>query len=179
MSVAHEESRLRFEFGDDWRILKWDDHAAFKAGLGVVQGTKGVDFIGALFGAPWLIEVKNFRRYRIDCKERLSSGALAKEIGEKVRDSIASITWACQRAPLDERELAVFVRTIFGWKERISVVLWLEEDPTTTPRDASVLGEAIKRELRWLNPKVLVMCRERALERPVEALDVSYLPDTP
>jgi hypothetical protein len=180
VSVTHDESRLRFVFGDGWKVVKWDDHVAFKKGLG--QGsttTKAVDFIGVLLGAPWFIEIKNFRKYRIENKERLASGALAKEIAGKVRDSIASITWACQRAPLDERELAPFVRAVFGWKERVSVVLWLEEEHAQSKGGASMLAELIKRELAWLNPKVLVMCRELAEKSPLQGITVTSLPDEP
>jgi hypothetical protein len=74
MSVTHPESRLEFTFSDDWRVIKWDDHPAFKNGLCKAGDTKSVDFVGVFIDAPWLIEVKNFRQYRIENKERLSSG---------------------------------------------------------------------------------------------------------
>ncbi|MBK9260641.1 MAG: hypothetical protein IPM54_12565 [Polyangiaceae bacterium] len=173
MSATHPESRLEFTFSDDWRVIKWDDHPAFKNGLCKAGDTKSVDFVGVLFNAPWLIEVKNFRQYRIENKPRLSSGALAKEVADKVRDSIASMTWACRRAPLDERDLAPFVRSIFGWKERICVVLWLEEDRIMTAAQASAMAETIKRELTWLNPKVLVMSRDLAEKKPWQGISVA------
>jgi hypothetical protein len=172
MSVTHPESRLEFTFSDDWRVIKWDDHPAFKNGLCKAGDTKSVDFVGVFIDAPWLIEVKNFRQYRIENKERLSSGALAKEVADKVRDSIASMTWACRRTPLDEQELAPFVRSIFGWKERISVVLWLEEDRVMTPVQASAMAETIKHELKWLNPKVLIMSSDLAAKKPLPGISV-------
>ncbi len=173
MSATYAESRLEFTFSDEWRVVKWDDHTAFKNGLCKAGDTKSVDFVGVFIGgAPWLIEVKNFRQYRIENKERLSSGELAKEIADKVRDSIASMTWACRRAPLDERELAPFVRSIFGWKERIAVVLWLEEDRVLTPVQASAMAETIKHELKWLNPKVFIMSRDLAEKKQLPGIRV-------
>ncbi len=172
MTTNHPESRLLFTFSDDWRVIKWDEHTAFRQGLCLFGGTKAVDFIGIMFDTPWLIEVKNFRGYRIQNKQRLSSGELAKEIANKIRDSIASITWACKRVSLDKHDLAPFARAIFAHNERISVVLWLEEDREPMPAQASALAAAIKRELTWLNPKVLVMSRALAESKPLRGVVV-------
>jgi len=173
MSVTHPESRLEFTFSDDWRVLKWDEHPAFRNGLQKIGETKGMDFVGLYIDAPWFVEVKNFCEHRIENKERLTSGELAKEVAAKVRDSIASLTWACGRVPLDEKELTPFVRGMFGWKERICIVLWLEEDRLMAPAQASAMAEAIKRELTWLNPKVLVMCRAFAEKKPLPGVLVT------
>ncbi|MDI1432966.1 hypothetical protein [Polyangium sorediatum] len=176
MSALHVEGRLSFSFGDDWQILKWDDHTAFQDGLKRFEGTRAVDFVGLLFGAPWFIEVKDFRDYRIENKQRLTSGELAKEIAWKVRDSIASMAWACQRTPLDRNDLGPFLRSLLGCKHKVPVVLWLEEDRPPTPAAASTLAEAIKRELTWLNPKVLVMCRDLAEQHAIPGLVVTSQP---
>jgi hypothetical protein len=78
MTLVHDEKRLRFTFDVHWKVLKWDGHGAYLNGLHQFQGTKAVDFFGLYIGAPWFIEVKDFRGYRIENKARLSTGELAQ-----------------------------------------------------------------------------------------------------
>lgn len=178
MSTVHEESRLRFVFGDAWSlVIKWDDHSSFKNGLCKFGETKGIDFLGVLLGEPKFIEVKNFCGYRIQNKRRLSSGELVREVGAKVRDSIASLVWVQGRAHLHASDVEQFIQTMFGWKGKVSVVLWLEDDQPLTPAEASQMENQLRRELRWLNPKVVVTCRALVERQPLPELAVSGLPD--
>jgi hypothetical protein len=173
MSFVHEEGKLRFTFDDDWKILKWDDHGAYHDGLRRFNETKAVDFFGLYQGAPHFIEVKDFRQHRIENKERLSTGDLAREVACKVRDTLAGMSWACRREPLDQRELSAFLKPLVNRVEKVPVVLWLEEDRAPSPAIASALGEGIRQELLWLNPKVRVTSRALA---PVAGLVVTSLP---
>lgn len=173
MSFVHKEGKLRFTFDDGWKILKWDEHGAYQDGLQRFSGTKAVDFFGLYNGAPHFLEVKDFRQRRIENKERMNTGELAKEIACKVRDTLAGMSWACGREPLDRRELSEFLKPLMIRAEKIPVVLWLEEDRLPTPAVASALGEAIRRELLWLNPKVRVTSRALA---PIPGLTVTSLP---
>ncbi|WP_437896510.1 hypothetical protein [Sorangium sp. So ce124] len=175
MSFVHDEGKLRFAFDSDWKILKWDDHGAYVGGLQRFQETKAVDFFGLYLDDPYFIEVKDFRGYRIENKIRLSSGELAREVAYKVRDTVAGMVWACDRLPLDRGELRGFVRRILARTKKVPVVLWLEEDRPPEPALASALGEAIKRELIWLNPRVLVTCRSLVQRDPVHGLSVTNL----
>lgn len=176
MSTVHVENGLRFAFDDDWQVLKWDEHRAYLDGLQKIPGTTAVDFFGLYIGAPWFIEVKDFRGYRIENKNRLSSGDLAKEVACKVRDTLAAMAWACARTPIDPGELARFLRALVNRAEKVPVVLWLEEDRLAAPVSASVLAEAIKLELAWLNAKVIVANRKLVRERPIHGLAVTSLP---
>ncbi|WP_437975455.1 hypothetical protein WMF11_47105 [Sorangium sp. So ce295] len=175
MSFVHDEGKLRFAFDSDWKILKWDDHGAYVGGLQRFQETKAVDFFGLYLDEPYFIEVKDFRGHRIENKVRLSSGELAREVAYKVRDTMAGMLWACDRLPLDRGELRGFVRRILACTKKVPVVLWLEEDRPPEPALASALGEAIKRELAWLNPRVLVTCRSLVQTGPVHGLVVTNL----
>ncbi|WP_437278244.1 hypothetical protein WME90_44665 [Sorangium sp. So ce375] len=175
MSFVHDEGKLRFAFDSDWKILKWDDHGAYVGGLQRFQETKAVDFFGLYLDEPYFIEVKDFRGHRIENKVRLSSGELAREVAYKVRDTVAAMVWACDRLPLDRGELRGFVRRILARTKKVPVVLWLEEDRPLEPAIASTLGEAIKRELTWLNPRVLVTCRSLVQTDPVHGLVVTNL----
>jgi hypothetical protein len=66
VSSVHDEKRLRFTFDKDWKVLKWDNHPAYLGGLQRFRETKAVDFFGLHIGAPWFVEVKDFRGYRIE-----------------------------------------------------------------------------------------------------------------
>lgn len=175
MSVEHDEGDLRFVFDDGWKVLKWDAHPAYLGGLQQREGTKAVDFVGLYVGEPWFLEVKDFRGHRIENKSRLTSGELVREVACKVRDTLASMIWACRRAPLDNDELAAFVRPLVTGGKKVPVVLWLEEDRPAAPPEASALGQAIKKELVWLNPHVIVASRVLAQTAPLAGLTVTSL----
>jgi hypothetical protein len=55
LTLEIDEGRLRFTFDGDWRVLKWDGHAAYAGGLQRLAGTKAVDFLGLYQGNPWFI----------------------------------------------------------------------------------------------------------------------------
>lgn len=157
------ESRLCFEFGEPWtRVLQWDTHPAYLEGLAKQPSTAAVDFF-ALYGTrPTFIEVKNFREYRIQNKSRLSSGALADEVADKVRDTVAGIVWARHR-PHDHRDLEAILRHVFGTATKCHVVLWLEEDPGRDPAEREGLVLQSQQRLRWLNPHVIICDRAAPL----------------
>lgn len=164
--IEQTESRLIFRFGAVWQaVLKWDEHPAHVHGLRRLPGTHGVDFCALRGSDPYFIEVKNFCEYRIENKARLIGGDLAREVACKVRDTIASCVWSCGRERADD-DLASFVRSFFA-ATRCRVVLWLEEDLVPRPPDRSALAEQIKRELRWLNPHVMVRHRGDPLKELV------------
>lgn len=175
MSAVFDEQKLRFAFDDDWQVLKWDEHGAYVNGLRKFNATKAVDFFGLYIGAPWFVEVKDFRGYRVANQRRLSSGDLAKEVACKVRDTLASMVWACARTPVDPGEIGGFLRPLVNRSEKVPVMLWLEEDRPATPISASTLAEAIKRELGWLNARVIVASRALTQGKPIHGLEVTSL----
>ncbi len=176
MSAVFDEKNLRFTFDDDWQVLKWDEHDAYLNGLQKIGETKAVDFFGLHLGVPWFVEVKDFRGYRVENKHRLRSGALAGEVACKVRDTLAAMAWACGRAPLDPGEIGRFLRPLVNRSEKVPVVLWLEEDRPAAPASASTLAESIKRELGWLNAKVIVASRALTQANPIAGLSVVNKP---
>jgi hypothetical protein len=176
MSSAFPERRLLFTFDDDWIILKWDEHAAYLGGLQRFEGTKAVDFFGLYMRAPCFIEVKDFRGYRIESKDRHKRGELAREVACKVRDTLAALSWACGREPLDAGELTLFLHAVVNRTEKVPVVLWMETDRPPEPALASTLAEDIKRELQWLHAKVMVTSRALAEHKPLHGLVVTSLP---
>jgi hypothetical protein len=175
MSVVHDEQRLRFTFDDDWKVLKWDEHGAYRSGIQQLRSTDAVDFFGLYMGAPWFIEVKDYRRFPGVARKRLAGGELARQVGSKVRDTLAGMIWACGRATLDEGALDEYLRSLVGWGKKIPVVLWIEDDGDIPSPDLSALADNIKREISWLNPRVVVINSERAAASPIPGLIVTSL----
>lgn len=126
-------------------------------------------------GRAWFAEVKDFLGHRIANKGRLSTGDLACEVAEKVRDTLAALAWACDRQGLDAGDCAIFLSRIAGRDRKVPVVLSLEEDRPLGPQEVSSLAAAIKRRLAWLNPRVLVTSRLESDRRPLEGLSVAFL----
>jgi hypothetical protein len=176
MSTTHDEQRLRFVFDAEWRVLKWDDHAAFVEGLKKFEGTKAVDFFGVHHSGGWFIEVKDFRGHRIENKDRVRNSELAREVACKVRDTIAAMIWACNRESIDTCELRKYLKPLVSRREKLPVVLWLEEDrPDRLKRSA--LADALKKELGWLNAKIMVVDRAGAARSAIiPGIKVTGLP---
>lgn len=160
-----KEGYLAFDFGPRWQVIKLDEHRHYRERLDKVTGTKAVDFI-AIFDQKelYLIEVKDFRRDRIANKERLSSGALAIELAQKVRDSLACIISANHTSSRPE-EWRLYAKLLCNAKRRIKVVLWLEHDlpphpPARKKMLQSVRPNVFRRKLTWLTNRVFVFSRD-------------------
>jgi hypothetical protein len=135
MSSLIDEGKLRFEFESQWRVARYDGdektapaHAFYQNQVSRLPGTKAVDFVGILVGeGGYLIEVKDFRGYRVQNKKRLSSRDLAIEVAQKVRDTIAGLVGAVRNETnpsiLTESGLLLFKKS-----ETVRIVLWLEDD---------------------------------------------------
>jgi len=123
--VVWEEGKLRFEFSARWQIVKLDQHPQYRQGIEKLDGTKAVDFVG-LFNQRdlYFIEVKDFRGHRIENKQRLRSGELALEMGQKVRDSLACLIAGC-RTTTDEKLWQPLVQRLVRRDSVIRIVLWL------------------------------------------------------
>ncbi len=78
------EGHLRFQFDDSWFAIKYDDHRDYRERIERLDGTKAVDFVAVYMNAQlFLIEVKDFRGFRIENRERVTDGQLALEVGQK------------------------------------------------------------------------------------------------
>lgn len=156
-----EEGYLAFDFGPRWQVIKLDEHRDYRERIEKLTGTKSVDFLGIFDHRElYLIEVKDFRRDRIATKERLSSGDLATELAQKVRDSLACIISANHTSSRPE-EWRPYARLLCHTKRRIKVVLWLEHDLPPHPHARkkmllSVRPNVFRRRLTWLTNRVFV-----------------------
>ena len=173
-----EEGHLRFRFDDSWFVIKYDEHPDYEEWIKRLDGTKAVDFVAVHANANlYLIEVKDFRGYRIQNRPRVRDAELAVEVGQKVRDTIAGIVAANHRGGTTVWDRPV--RRLAANAAPVRVLLWLEQDLPPGPRgrrsnELSVLIDALKQRLDWLTPRVFVVGL-RYGEAP-EGLLVSSLP---
>jgi hypothetical protein len=167
-SRGFDEEALHFEFDDTWQVVQYDAEPIFQQGIKKVQGTHDVDFVALRAGKQlFLIEVKDFRGYRIQNKKRISNGELADLVAQKVRDTVAALVGARRCRPDDEtwRQLARALEPV----HEIRVVLWLEEDPPSGKRDIradsrlSILRKDIEKRLSWLDVRAVVESRSTGL----------------
>lgn len=172
MTKTFDEQYLRFEFDDEWQVTKYDSHRDYQK-IQEQTGAKGVDFVGLTptdGDRLYLVEVKDFRGYRIENKRRVKDSQLALEVAQKVRDTLAGIVGA-YRASSEPEVWQAYARYLANAAPPLYVVLWLEEDLSHTPQERSrqkksILGNQLKQRLKWLTTRVLV-----------ESISSSQLPD--
>lgn len=173
MANRFEEQDLIFDFGTDWHVIKYDDHADFNRRIKKFRDSRAVDFIAVYDkNSIWFIEVKDFRGYPTNNRRRINSGDLAQEVAIKVRDSVAGAVGARQMSSTPDTwkppmKCLNIDRSIF-------VVLWLEEDIMSDPGYAMTLTSKIKEHLRWLTTQVIVS-RIASVRKP-PSLTVRYKP---
>jgi hypothetical protein len=157
------EGALEFTFPNSWHVIQYDKHPDYKK-IECLDGTKAVDFVVVhreKSETLYLIEVKDFRGYRIKNKARLSDGKLAMEVGHKVRDTLAGIIGGYRGG--NDTDWKPVMEQLAALGRPIKVVLWLEEDaravsrpPRRGKQQHSVVIDDLKKRLRWLTTKVFV-----------------------
>lgn len=177
--IQFSESKLLFEFTDDWsELMKYDKEVDYEKISDVVPETKAVDFIGILENDKLVFfEIKNFRKKdRInndlendETKERLereNHNSLTIEIAQKVRDTLAGILNSARHSTHKKETWNKYLSLIQNDKKPIHVVVWVEKDKLSTRpdifnrrRDArnGTIVQRLKTRLAWLTKQVSVM----------------------
>jgi hypothetical protein len=188
MSERFLEGNQCFEFGEGWRIERYYGDAANEGGhpfyrnqVSRLPQTKAVDFVGILVGeGGHLIEVKDFRRYRIQNKKRLTSNELALEVAHKVRDTVAGLVGAV-RNETNSSAITEVGSQLLKRSEPLRVILWLEDDASTDPKtwkeELGTLTTKIQGYLRWLTSRVLVVSSTTYAQKP-PGIQVTNTPRT-
>jgi len=157
-----QEKRQRFVFDQRWQVAKYDQESPCKALLRALPGSKAIDFCGRTSDRVFLIEVKDFRTHHGENRERLdpSTAALAREVAEKVRDSIAGIVGAGRTS--DDRFWAHVGKSCGSPAVKLVIVLWMEIDShgqsaqQMKPKlDAHL--KKLKEHLRWTGAHVMLL----------------------
>ncbi len=87
--------RGQFDFfiSPTWHVQKYDaEKSYYTEHVKKCSGTKAVDILALSDENLFLIEVKDFRNYRIENKKRMNNGDLVKEFAQKIRDTIEIIS---------------------------------------------------------------------------------------
>ena len=174
MILDETGSSLRFQFSDDaWHnVIKYDsekespqiDYDKIK---NAIEQTKAVDFIG-IYQKDELtfFEVKNFKFYRIDSRDRIEKGddknePLDIEIAKKVRDTLAGIIGGARNSTHQRHIWKDYLRIFSNENKRIRIVLWLEQDRPNDrerkPRTITFQNKLLER-LSWLTSDIRVFC---------------------
>lgn len=178
---------IRFTFDDSWSVAKWDDSAWFKNGLYKLngslgdraEGTKAIDIVGLHRDVPYLFEVKDFRGFARENKDRQVS-QLPLEIGLKARDTIAGLLGLLSsnkgRGGLPE----AWVRAAQKPERWVHVLALLAEDEARPGEAKSKLEvranerlRNLEKRLTWLTPKVFIRDPIRHAERLRQAYGIT------
>lgn len=171
-----EVDGIRFDFDDSWQVEKWDDSPWYRRGIHLLQGeltvlvngeqkkrpegTKAVDLLGLREEVPYLIEVKDFRGFRIENKYRQQE--LPLEIGLKARDTIAGVAGLVSLGNPPELPKR-WLRTVKDGDRQIHVVAGIAEDLATPGEHAykrnireQARQSVLEQRLAWLTSRVWI-----------------------
>ena len=162
MPTVLEEEFQRFTFDEAWTVFRYDSaEAGYHDIRDSVPGTKSRDFAGVRHGTGYLIEVKDFRGYRIQNKARMTDGELAVEVAQKVRDTLAGVVSGVRRGDPLRPWNELLIQRLGHCSGQVTILLSLEDDAASDPRRwrqrLSTLTDQLKAKLHWLRVRVSVV----------------------
>lgn len=147
MPTTIDEGNLRFIFPKSWPAIKYDETKFYRLNIiPTASNSKAVDIIAVpnpKLNKILMIEVKDFRGYAAENKDRIRSGELVVEVIEKAMDTLSGIYLAKY---CENNEFADFVTNHLTPPIKIELVLFMEED-------AVLHGNDTKGKLRIQNKK--------------------------
>jgi len=180
-----EESRLKFAFSNDNKVIKFDDTSYYRKEFNSLPDSKGVDFISISDEHVAFIEVKNCSGDEGNCRWRIypnnqkrdtshttvdveGRDSLDIEVPQKVAMTLAALAGAesfvDNKSSLDEmKEILndLFSGALSDVSKKKYVILFLEGDFGCHTRNKkmvmSALQTSMNTKMRWLNCKVSVV----------------------
>ena len=179
-----EESRLKFEFPEQNKVLKFDDTKFYRNEFNSMPGAKGVDFISLDKSSVAFIEIKNCLGDAANCRWRITPdnrkretshttvdvdgrNSLDIEVAEKIAMTLAALSGAYSfgdsRSAL--KEITDFSNMVLekylNYEKRRYVILFLEGEFGCHTRSKKMIMSELERsmnvKLRWLNCRVSVV----------------------
>ena len=179
-----EESRLKFEFPEQNKVLKFDDTKFYRNEFNSMPGAKGVDFISLDKSSVAFIEIKNCLGDEANCRWRITPdnrkretshttvdvdgrNSLDIEVAEKMAMTLAALSGAYSfgdsRSAL--KEITNFSNMVLekylNYEKRRYVILFLEGEFGCHTRSKKMIMSELERsmnvKLRWLNCRVSVV----------------------
>jgi len=145
------EKKLTFSFPEGWLVNKYDEQSFYRQKVQKCRGTAAVDILALSETDLFLIEVKDFRKHRIENKKRIQHAELADEFAQKVRDTIAGLYGAyrwhnsiftpfCNYLYANQKEER---------RRKITAILFLEEDmPPVKASDFKVVHRYLRENMQ-------------------------------
>ena len=179
-----EESRLKFEFPEQNKVLKFHDTKFYRNEFNSMPAAKGVDFISLDKSSVAFIEIKNCLGDEANCRWRITPdnrkretshttvdvdgrNSLDIEVAEKIAMTLAALSGAYSfgdsRSAL--KEITNFSNMVLekylNYEKRRYVILFLEGEFGCHTRSKKMIMSELERsmnvKLRWLNCRVSVV----------------------
>jgi hypothetical protein len=159
------EKKLTFSFPEGWVVNKYDEQSFYRQKVQKCRGTAAVDILALSETDLFLIEVKDFRKHRIENKKRFQHAELADEFAQKVRDTIASLYGAYRWHNSIFTPFCHYLYVNLKKEERrdirrITAILFLEEDmPPVKARDFKVVHRYLRENMQMKLKFLQIRCQ--------------------
>jgi len=150
--------QLIFSFPDNWDICKFDDTNFYRDRVEKLNGIKSVDIIAKSNDTLYFIEIKDFRRHRIENIERQRNGELLIEVAQKFVSTISALLGAKR---CDKTDFEPYYNSLFDSREQIiKVILFVERDDSDSNLKRQKLALAdLEQKLKKLLVAYNVRCK--------------------
>ena len=148
--------RLTFLFPDGWHACQFDGSDFYRHKAERINGMKGVDILATDGVVQVVMEVKDFRGYAKQNRQRQRSGALLEEVAQKVACTLSALL-AARRSGI---EVFAPYYPVLEEKTPVQVILFLERDeaPGYLRRNNLTLAD-LKAKLKRLLVGYRVRCQ--------------------
>jgi len=180
MSTRIQEGAFEFEFGDSWKVLKYDESPEYEKGIRKLsgiwkrepdgskhyRGSKGIDILASRDKRRIVfIEVKDFRKAPHNAEPRIRD-ELSLEVAFKACDTVAGVVGSC-RSPSSNSMFSHVAPLLIDEGCSVEVILWLEVTSGSSDTDCmrrklllSVVMNKLKQSCVWLTKAVFVVCAD-------------------
>lgn len=145
-----QEQDQKLLFPDGWEVLHYDEDNYRTKHLGEIDA---VDFVAiSPQGQLLLIEVKDFRGYSSQNREKITSGELSRSIGKKVVATVAGLLAGHFRKQISSYER--YAQKLADSSQSIRVLALIEH--SFLPKDRAQIAllsltDQLKGRIRWLD----------------------------
>lgn len=158
------ERFIECRFPDDWpEVVKLDDSRFYRRLCKACDQTKSVDFVAKGDPLLLLLELKDYRSFAVENRNKLTSGELLSDVTRKVKDTLAVLYAAHRGQPPPDSRLEPACAHLFGGRPGpVQLFLLLEQDgdrKAGLKRDRIALSDfqlELTKRLRTFNVQVRV-----------------------
>ena len=143
--------------------IKYDDSKFYRSYVTKCHEAKAVDILALDKQPLYMVEIKDFRNFRIENKQRISNGDLVNEFSKKIRDTIAGLYGSYRKNNL---ELEIYHKYLFynpKDSKPVCAILLMEEDKPNNYEEKNrkkimkALKDKIEQQLRFLSLRIEIV----------------------